>query len=221
MPDPEFPGIFSGEKFHSHHYIDSRDPIDCHGKNIVVLGMGNSAMDIACELSQRTVSNKVFLSIRRPGYVLPKYLFGKPIDALVRHPGDKPKWTEHIFPNEIKQQIYFKFLSKAINLLMGKPENYGLPTPAHPMSMTHPTISGDIHTRLVSGDIIPKPNIKNFDHDHVVFTDGSREKADIIIIWLAVWNGGRIFNSRNVDFVRSNRVGSVVSHEASDDIVFR
>ena len=47
---------------------------------MVVLGFGNSAMDIAVELSR--ISDEVFLAVRRGFHVIPKYLRGKPLDQL-------------------------------------------------------------------------------------------------------------------------------------------
>ena len=44
---PEYPGEFDGPAFHAHAYSDPFDPVDMRGKNVVVVGMGNSAMDIA------------------------------------------------------------------------------------------------------------------------------------------------------------------------------
>ena len=49
-PEPAFPGheSFTGQQLHAHAYVDN----DLFaGKDVVVLGMGNSAMDIAVESS--------------------------------------------------------------------------------------------------------------------------------------------------------------------------
>src|SRR5947207_2759408 len=43
---PDFPGHFDGPAIHSHDYIDTRDPIDMHDKRVLVVGIGNSAVDI-------------------------------------------------------------------------------------------------------------------------------------------------------------------------------
>jgi cation diffusion facilitator CzcD-associated flavoprotein CzcO len=53
---PDYPGEFEGAAFHSHAYRDPFEPVDMRGKNIVVVGMGNSAMDIASELAQRPIA---------------------------------------------------------------------------------------------------------------------------------------------------------------------
>src|SRR5581483_693779 len=43
-PEPPFPGSFAGDQLHSHHYIDN-EPL--RGRRVLVVGIGNSAMDIA------------------------------------------------------------------------------------------------------------------------------------------------------------------------------
>ena len=53
-----FPGTFDGIQIHSHQYIDAFTPHDLHGQRVLVVGMGNSAMDIACELSHRGVASQ-------------------------------------------------------------------------------------------------------------------------------------------------------------------
>ena len=79
-PEPAFPGAeeFEGEQIHAHHY---REPDVLRGKRVLVLGIGNSAIDIAVESSR--IAEKTFLAMRRGAYVMPKYINGKPIDELL------------------------------------------------------------------------------------------------------------------------------------------
>ncbi|MFK7826323.1 MAG: flavin-containing monooxygenase [Oligoflexales bacterium] len=181
FPETEAKGNFSGTKIHSHQYIDPEEPMSCKGKNIVIVGLGNSAVDIACELSQKALGNKVFLSVRRPTHILPKHIFGMPIDNFLRHPAAKPKLIEYLLPEFIVNKIVLPSFSKILDLLIGKPEIFGLKSPSHPLGHTHPTISSEIHTRLISGDIIPKSSIKRFAENMVFFADGTCEKVDQII----------------------------------------
>ncbi len=76
-PEPPFPGAeeYEGEQMHVHHY---REPDVLDGKRVLVLGIGNSAVDIAVESSR--IAEKTFLAMRRGAYVIPKFLGGKPID---------------------------------------------------------------------------------------------------------------------------------------------
>ena len=69
---------------HSHDYIDPSTPLDLYGKRVLVVGIGNSAVDIVSELGRKTVSDTVFLSTRSGAWVVPKYIFGKPVDQVVK-----------------------------------------------------------------------------------------------------------------------------------------
>ncbi len=59
---PDFPGEFTGETLHAHHYIDPRTPLDFSNSRILVVGIGNSAADIAVELSSKALGNTLNLS---------------------------------------------------------------------------------------------------------------------------------------------------------------
>lgn len=180
-PDPGFPGEFSGQTIHSHHYIDPTDPLDFKGKRVCIVGMGNSAMDIACELGHPGNAEQVFLSVRRGTHILPKYFGSKPLDIFLRHPGDKPWFHEKIIPAGIAEKIGFWYVHHKVKKLVGEPHHFGLPKAGHRFGQTHPTISDEIHIRLGNGDVIPKTNISELSGDEVIFADGSREKIDILI----------------------------------------
>src|SRR5947209_387295 len=88
---PEFPGHFDGETIHSHHYIDPSDPLDLTGKRVLVVGIGNSAVDITSELARKGVAERVFISTRSGAWVVPKYVFGRPADQVFKtNPGLRP-----------------------------------------------------------------------------------------------------------------------------------
>ena len=84
-PEPAFPGAeaFAGEQMHAHYY---REPDVLDGKRVLVLGIGNSACDIAVESSR--IAEKTYLAMRRGAYVLPKYLFGMPTDDRAHRAAD-------------------------------------------------------------------------------------------------------------------------------------
>src|SRR3954451_18536346 len=164
-PEPAFPGSdsFDGVQMHSHHYVE---PDFMRGKNVVVLGMGNSAMDIAVEAS--TVANRVFLAARRGAHVIPKYLWGRPLDQM----GLSPR-----IPWPVRRTI----LQLIIGSTTGSLERYGLPKPDHRIGEAHPTISDQILSKLTHGDVTPKPNIASLEGSAVRFADGSVEEADVVV----------------------------------------
>ncbi len=169
-PEPAFPGAdrFEGVQMHSHDYLTPFEPVDMRDKAIVVVGMGNSAMDIASELSQKPLGKVLYLSARRGVYIFPKYINGVPAD---KNPA--PAWM----PASWRRKLAARILEKTV----GRMEDFGLPKPDHAPLEAHPSVSGEILTRLGCGDIIPKPNIAEIGARTVRFEDGSEVEADVII----------------------------------------
>ncbi|MGA2009053.1 MAG: NAD(P)-binding domain-containing protein [Solirubrobacteraceae bacterium] len=165
-PEPAYPGTFAGRQSHAHHYIDNTDLKD---RNVLVVGIGNSAMDIAVESS--FVARRTMLSSRRGAHILPKYLFGKPLDQIgVNALTARLPWTARL-----------AMLSAMYRVGVGKMEDYGLPAPDHRLGEAHPTISADFLNRIAHGEVVYKPEIASLETDHVRFADGSTEPVDVII----------------------------------------
>jgi hypothetical protein len=165
-PEPPFPGSFDGTQTHAHHYIDN-EPFK--GRRVVVVGMGNSAMDIAVESS--FVAEQTFLSSRRGAHIVPKYLFGRPLDQIGVN-----KLTGAL-PWAFRKAIFTSFYRVGV----GQMEDYGLPRPDHDLGDAHPTISADFLNRVAHGEIGYKPNIAELLGDRVRFEDGSVEQVDTIV----------------------------------------
>jgi len=167
-PEPAFPGSDTTkiEQIHAHDY-KSEEQLE--GKRVVVLGMGNSAMDIAVDASYH--GKAVYLAARRGAWILPKYVGSKPVDR-----GDQ------VFANP---RIPFPVKRAALTLMMrqtvGKMEDYGLPKPDHKIGEAHPTISGRILDRIAHGTVTPKPNIARLHEHEVEFADGTRVEADLVV----------------------------------------
>jgi len=167
-PEPSFPGAdeFSGEQMHVHHY---REPDVLPGKRVLVLGLGNSAADIAVESSR--IADATFLAMRRGAYVLPKYMQGKPVDEIL---------TPLTSRSPLSVQRFFSM--RMLGLSVGEMTTYGLPRPDHKLYEAHPTVSSELLPRLGHGDIKVKPNIARFTGGRGVrFTDGSEEEIDLVV----------------------------------------
>ena len=177
MPEPAFPGSFDGEQIHSHQYIDPAEPIDCAGKNVLVVGFGNSALDIACELGRKGIARNLFLSQRRGYWVIPKYTGGQVLDAQVTHPSQDPPW----FQRHLPAAAFRALAERRLAATAGRPEQYGLPKPDHALLSTHPAISQELYIRVGSGDVKPKPNVRELRGRQVLFADNSIEDIDVII----------------------------------------
>jgi len=167
-PEPQFPGAeeFEGEQMHVHHYRES-DVLE--DKRVLVLGIGNSAVDVAVESSR--IAEKTFLAMRRGAYVLPKFLGGTPID-------------ESAPPATTRLPIFVQrfFFNRLLKMSIGEMTDYGLPKPDHKLLEAHPTVSSELLPRLGHGDITAKPNIDRFAGGRTVrFADGSEEEIDLVV----------------------------------------
>jgi len=122
-PEPAYPGEFDGEQIHAHDY---REAEQLAGRDVVVVGMGNSAMDIAADASW--VASSTTISVRRGQWVFKKMLFGRPSDQT-----PQPPWL----PWRIRRKV-FDFGAR----MTGDLTKYGLPLPDHRPGESHP-VQGD------------------------------------------------------------------------------
>jgi hypothetical protein len=139
------------------------------GKRVLVVGLGNSAMDIACELCRPGLTDEVVISSRSPAWIMPKYMFGKPLDQAP------------LMPFWVPWRIRSALATTLLRLAAGKPDDYGLPQPDHPLLAAHPTVSQDLLGKFGSGDLRWKPNIQRFDGQDVTFEDDSTERFDVVV----------------------------------------
>ena len=161
-PEPAFPGSFDGLEMHSHDY---RDAVPFEGKRVVVVGGGNSGVDIAVASSY--VAEKTFVSLRRGVHVIRKRLGGKPVDQQLA-----PPWL----PWTLKQKGFELLRRRSGNI-----SEHGFPEPDHKIGHAHPTVSDNFLDRLADGAIVPKPNIRELRGGEVEFEDGSVETVDVIV----------------------------------------
>lgn len=164
---PDFPGRFDGMTIHSHSY-KTADPFD--DKRVLVVGIGNSAVDIAVDLCRRARS--VTLSTRRGAWIMPKYIKGIPTDRWGAFLSRKLK-----LPTVLSRMI----VNKLMYLTVGDQRRYGMPTPKHPMWREHATISQELLPYIGHGWIRVKPNVAELKGTRIRFADGSEDDFDAII----------------------------------------
>jgi cation diffusion facilitator CzcD-associated flavoprotein CzcO len=161
-PDPAYPGDFEGEQIHAHDY---RSAEQLAGRDVVVVGMGNSGLDISVDAAK--VARTATISVRRGQWVMPKYLLGKAADQTA-FPGWTPWWV-----TRARMELGARVTGNLTRL--------GIPHPDHRPGQSHPVQSVEFKKRVTAGQITAKPGIDHLEGRSVVFTDGSSAPADLIV----------------------------------------
>ncbi|KAL1241844.1 Flavin-containing monooxygenase [Trichinella spiralis] len=161
---PNFKGLhteFDGKVMHSMEY---RRPNGFDDKRVLVVGIGNSACDIATEISR--FAKKVFLSTRRGAWTFTRtFHCGYPYDVLLltRFSNLICRW----FPNIASRYLEFSLNARFDHVM------YSL-KPKHNVFQAHPTFSDDLHSRLSSQMVVIKPDVYEFGRNSVKFTDANQ-----------------------------------------------
>jgi dimethylaniline monooxygenase (N-oxide forming) len=162
---PNFDGSFEGRAMHARQY---KAPDQFAGAHVIVVGLGNTGADIASELTSHAAS--VTLSTRSGAHILPRYVMGRPLDTLSNRAASR-------LPLSVQRLAY-----KAILALGGPSQtSSGIPRPDAPLLSKHPTVSQDLPGLAKSGKVRIVGDIARLEPDSVTFSDGSTEKADVII----------------------------------------
>ena len=151
---------------HSHD-VKSKEQVK--GKRVLVVGAGNSAVDI---LSDAAIENgRVVHSMRRTYYFFPKTVFGKPTDVFIDYTSRIP------LPRKLMRLLY----RWGMRIVVGPHRRFGLERPDHDLFEAHPTACNTYIDHLIHGRTIVKPGIERLDGKRVIFTDGSEEEVDFLI----------------------------------------
>jgi dimethylaniline monooxygenase (N-oxide forming) len=164
---PDFPGTFDGHVVHSHHYRTAEPYKD---KNVLVVGIGNSAVDIAVDVCKQAKSTHI--STRRSAWVMPKYIMGIPTDRWSAFLSRRLKLPTRITRSLIRRLAY---------LAVGDQARYGVPRPKHAIWQEHATLSQELLPYVGHGWIRVKPNVRTLQGDRVAFEDGTEAPVDAII----------------------------------------
>jgi cation diffusion facilitator CzcD-associated flavoprotein CzcO len=163
---PAYPGTFSGEILHSRAY---KSPRQLRDRRLLVVGCGNSAADIVSDAVHS--GSRVFLSIRRGYWFVPKFLLGFPT-------GDVVSYAEMVpLPRLLKRWVF----QGVLWLVQGPPSRYRMPDPDYSVDQAHPTMTDEIPRLVAHGDLAVKPEIAGYEGERVLFKDGTAEAIDIIV----------------------------------------
>lgn len=156
---PRIPGEFEGELYHSQEYR-SKDQL--RGKSVLVIGAGNSGVDIACDAAIE--ADRARISTRRGYWIFPKHIHGLPLDFYAM--------------NRASQDDLAVWLRREV----GDLTRFGLPEPDHLPLAHHPIVNSQLLHHLSHGDIEHRPDVASFEGRSVRFGDGREEEFDVVIM---------------------------------------
>jgi hypothetical protein len=165
---PAYPGMgrFAGELRHA---VTFRSPDEFRGKRVLIVGGGNSGVDIACDAA--THAEAAFLSVRRGYRYVPKHIFGVPTDVFINEGAELPPGV--VVPEDP---------SELLDAIVGDLTRFGLPAPDHPALSSHPIMNTQVLHHLAHGDLTAKGDVASFTERGVTFADGSEEELDLVLL---------------------------------------
>lgn len=180
---PDYPGTFDGDILHSHQY---KKADAFKNKRVLVVGGGNSACDVAVEISR--ISEKTCISIRRGQHIFPKFILGKATDIAFSKINWMPNWCKQLLTGGV------------IRLLQGRYAKYRLKKPVGRPLAVHPTINSELLYFIRHGKIHPQSGIERFDGNSVYFSDGHKEDFDTVIFATGYKISFPFFSKDLIDF---------------------
>ena len=170
---PPWPGAetFAGEVLHAAQY---RNPRPFAGRDVLVVGAGNSATDIALQLSDG-VAARVRMAVRTPPHLVPRAAAGIPVDAFSPVFGALPVPVLDRAAT-IMRRLWFGDLSGA-----------GLAAPPKGIYSALlddgqiPTIGDELVRRVRGGRIEIVAAVASFDGARVMLADGKAVTPDAVI----------------------------------------
>lgn len=163
MEVPMFRDGFKGEYLHSHHYKEPGKFVD---RRVCVVGVGNSALDIASDLAM--TSARVAMVARSTALIIPKLVFGRPFWDTIQ-PFYKP-W--------IPAWVRNKVLRSLVYIIQGDMTALGFPRTS---KRVHATSNANIVNHIKYKRVDVKQGIERVDGRTITFSDGSAEEFDTLI----------------------------------------
>lgn len=171
--EPQLPGLstFKGDVIHSRAYRNG-DPF--RGKQVLVVGMGNTGAELALDLYEHGA--EATISVRGPISIVRRDVLGKPTQPTA------------IFLNKFPNWFYDLVAGISQQLTVGDLSAYGLGKPKYPPSRLIrefgriPVIDLGTLDQIKAGNITVAPGIRQINEHSVTFTDGSQRPFDAIVL---------------------------------------
>lgn len=166
---PEYPGLsqYRGETRHSSSYRSGRA---FQGRRVLVIGAGNSGMEIAVDLVEQGAA-KVAISVRSAPPVVPRDFLGTPAQVF--------GILMNSFPPALSDRVG-RALSR---LVLGDLSRYGLPSPSWGPFSAHrtPVIDVGFAAALKAGKVSIRPPVRSFTLGGVTYPAQGEESFDAVI----------------------------------------
>ncbi|SDD19614.1 flavin-containing monooxygenase [Glycomyces harbinensis] len=164
---PAYPGQdqYRGTVLHSSQL---KDASRLRGKQVLVVGGGNSGVDIACEAAVNAAG--CVHSVRRDSWHLPKYLGGEPADYALARLGSRPKFLRRFLTDRIL---------KGPGRLAAR---MGIDVPDHGPTGEEPVRNGRYLEHVGDGSIRRRGEVARFDGYDVSFADGTEMRPDLVVL---------------------------------------
>lgn len=160
---PPFAGDFAGTYLHAHAY---RTPEPFRGQDVLVVGVGNSACDIAADIC--TVTASTTMAARSPVLFMPRMFLGVPTSRVLGR--IEKRWMPWPIRRRIRETI--------ARIAHGRMEQWGFVTPK---TRTHPAGHHLLMAQFIWGRVTAKPGIAAVSGHEVTFQDGTTRRFDTII----------------------------------------
>jgi cation diffusion facilitator CzcD-associated flavoprotein CzcO len=169
---PDWPGrpTFTGELVHS---ADYRNPAPYRGKDVLVVGTGNSGAEIAVDLVEGG-ARQVMIAVRTPPNILRRDLGGLPsqaIGVMIRH---------------LPVRAIDRIAGVTQRLTVGDLARYGLPAPTAGMGTragqdSIPILDVGLIRMLKKRRVEVVPAVEGFEGPDVVLAGGRRVRPDAVV----------------------------------------
>jgi dimethylaniline monooxygenase (N-oxide forming) len=162
---PDLPGEFNGMRMHTHDY---RTPDPFADRDVVVIGLGCSAAELACEI--QTVARSVALAARSGSWISPRRIGRIPVDWFDTRIGSR-------VPIPIRRRAFVPLFRLAAGPLTGT----GLPAPDHPLGDKPITISDELLPLMRKRRIVACAPVTELRGDRVGLADGGERAANALL----------------------------------------
>ncbi len=170
---PAWPGreSYRGALIHAGRFHHAKDYA---GKSVLLVGPGNSGMDIGNYLAKEAIKPS-WLSVRGGTWVAPKYLLGIPLQPLA------------VYGRFLPIKAMDRLVALMTRLFYGDLRKYGLPVPTQGAATRNaeenvvPSLDDGFMAALKKGLFKVVPEIRRFTEDAVELVDGTVLRPDAVI----------------------------------------